>query len=240
MESKGLEEILSDAVKIWKENILYNVLFSILYFTILLVSLYLLNLQFGVVDELFRIFSSTNDQKVLTEKMMAFANTDEAAYFSIGSELINIYLFPLCLGLYSIYLKKDQGLKPEFKDLLNGYNGLDFLRFAGFFMVWLAINSLLKYTVILPIVWQLFTMMCSPILFFERKSIFESISESYRMVIRKPGIFIACFFIAAAVRYGGMLFFMIGIVFTFPFWMCILYALYRELRGVPVTKATQL
>lgn len=123
----------------------------------------------------------------------------------------------------------DIGEKPELSDLFAGYNGLNFFRYISYYIFWYFIYRFTFPTIILAVVWVCITMFVAPMMFFMNKTIFESLSLSFKALKVYFLEIIVCAMVAVIFKYIGFALFLVGGLFTFPFWNAIIYSLYKTI-----------
>lgn len=224
-----LEKVLSKAFRIWWQTALYQILFSIIYAIVLGMGVYFLEMQYGIMAKVMQLTKNPGDIMLMQKRMQKIFSQPEALHFSLWLNLITVFLYPLNLGLYQIYAKKEKKEVYGFSDLISGYQGLAFFSHAGYFLFWIAVNGLLSTFYVLSPIWVLITMMVSPFMFFERKSIFNAIAASFSVLKKYPLIAIVGMLVAVIIKYMGV-FLLVGWLLTLPFWMAVIYAIYTETK----------
>lgn len=224
-----IEEILRDAVNYWSVTLKMQLLFSILYLSIVFVLGFYFLKYFGLQEELVRlvILSETNTElaKAGINKWVllpSFAN------FIIVTVLIRAVMFPLNIGLFHIYRKIDSNESFDVSDLYEGFRGLNFLKFLGFAVFWGFINLYAHASFALIIVWILITVFSAPLMFFSNVSIFESIRLNFKALKSNFLTVSVCCTLAFLFSYAGLVFFFVGILFTLPFWNAVIYSMYKR------------
>ena len=184
--------------------------------------------KYGIMDQYIETAKYAQDgMQVYTAQIQKMMATESFQNFSLWMVGATIFLYPLNLGFYQIYKKVDLGEKLELGDLLVGYNGLNFFKYIGYYIFWYFIFAYTIQTVILGILWVCITIFVAPMMFFMNKTIFESISlnlKALRMYFLE--IFV-CVIVAVIFKYIGFALFLIGGLFTFPFWNAMIYSLYK-------------
>lgn len=229
-QKPGLDIILKQAFYYWKSTLIFQLVFSLIYFSIFFFVIYYTNLKYGIFDQYLAIYqenaSNITQFQVELQKLSQSPEYESFYWYIIGTA---VFLYPLNIGLFNIFRKKDLKEPIALGDLFAGYRGMNFFKFASFYLFWIMTSSLLGFTIILPFVWIFITIFSAPIMFFMNKSIFESISINFKAIKLffieiLVGVFIAFFF-----RYSGLILFFFGILFTYPFANAMIYALYRNI-----------
>lgn len=163
------------------------------------------------------------------EKVTEISATENYQMFSYGILGTIIFLYPLNLGFFQIFRKIDTNEKIELSDLFAGYNGLNFFKYIGYFIFWFFIYLMLVQTIILAVVWVFVTLFVAPLMFFMDKRIFEAISLNFKALKMYFIEMFVCVMVAVIFKYVGFTLFLIGGLFTFPFWNAMIYSLYKTI-----------
>lgn len=229
-QKPGLDIILKQAFYYWKSTILFQLVFSVIYFSIFFFVLSYTNMKYGIFDQYLAIYqeNSTNITQFQTEiqKLSQSPEYESFYWYIIGTA---VFLYPLNIGLLNIFRKKDLKEPIVLGDLFAGYRGVNFFKFASFYLFWIMTFSILGFTIILPFAWIFITFFSAPIMFFMNKSIFESISINFKAIKLFFIEILVGAIVAFLFRYSGMLLFFFGIMFTYPFANAMIYALYRNI-----------
>ncbi|WP_344832895.1 hypothetical protein [Chryseobacterium ginsenosidimutans] len=227
-QKPGLDFILKQAFFYWNKTLVFQLIFSIMYFGILMTVFFFCDSKYGIMDQYIETSKYAKDGlQVYTAEIQKMLATDSLQNFSLWMMGTTIFLYPLNLGFYQIYRKIDLGEKLELGDLLVGYNGLNFFKYIGYYIFWYFIFAYTIQTIILGVLWVCITIFVAPMMFFMNKTIFESISlnlKALRMYFLE--IFV-CVIVAILFKYIGFALFFIGGLFTFPFWNAMIYSLYK-------------
>lgn len=228
-KKSDIEIIMLDAINYWSVTLNIQVIFSVLYISmVFLLGFYFLK-YFGLYEELLRLtlLSSTNRELAQTG-INEWVQTPSFANFVVTTVLIRALMFPLNIGLFHIYKKIDDNEYYDISDLFEGFRGLNFLKFLGFGIFWGFINLYARVSPLLVIVWILLTIFSAPLMLFKNKSIFESIRLNFKVIKSNFVPVIVCCLLAFILSYLGLMFFLIGIIFTLPFWNAVIYSMYKK------------
>lgn len=229
-QKPGLDFILKQAFFYWNKTLIYQLMFSIMYFGIFLTVLFICDMKYGIMGEFNQVGKYMQDgMKVYMDQLNKLIVTDNYQNFSLWIIGTTIFLYPLNLGFYQIYRKIDTGEKLELSDLFAGYNGLNFFKYISYYIFWYFIYRFTFPTVILAIAWVCITMFVAPIMFFMNKTIFESISLNFKTLKMYSLEIFVCVLVAVIFKYIGFALFFIGGLFTFPFWNAMIYSLYKTI-----------
>ncbi len=227
-QKPGLDFILKQAFFYWNKTLVFQLMFSIFYFGIFLTVFFAADLKYNILSQ----YMETS--QYLKEGMQAYAtqytkmvSTPGFQNFSLMMVGTMIFLYPLNIGFYQIYRKIDLKEKLELGDLLVGYNGLNFFKYIGYYIFWFFIYVNVAQTIILGIVWVIATVFVAPLMFFTNKRIFEAISLNFKALKMYFVEIMVCVLVALLFKYLGFALFLIGGLFTFPFWNAMIYSLYK-------------
>lgn len=225
----GIGQILKDAFSYWSRSLSYQLLFSLLFFSVIFLVSYYSTLRLGLMEPFIGAMEKfkVSREAYLQELRRLSATPDFQKFYWITTATL-VFLYPLNFGLFKIYRKMDLGEKLDMQDLFAGYLGSNFFVYTSFFLFWLMIYNLLASTVFLAVIWVFITLFCGPLMFFMNKRIFEGISLSIAALKKYPLEIIICAVAAFFVRYSGF-FTIVGALFTFPVWTAVIYALYKNI-----------
>lgn len=231
-QKPGLDFILKQAFYYWNRTLLYQVMFSIIYFAIFLTVMFYFSDKYGIMDQFLAAASdymntgpSGMDQyKTNIATIMA---TEGFQNFYLGIVAVQIFLYPLNLGFFQIFRKIDLKETVVIGDLFAGYNGLNFFRYVSYFIFWFFLYTLIAQTIILPVVWVIATIFVAPLMFFQNKTIFEGIALNWKALKLHFIEISACVIVAVLFKYIGFALFLVGGLLTLPFWNAMIYSLYK-------------
>jgi hypothetical protein len=226
----NLDTIFKEAFYYWKNTWNYQLLFSLLFFTILSTVAYFGALHFGIFDQYMSIFQKNKGNMIeLQNQVKALTQTPGYNYFSWTILATMIFLFPLNIGFYKIYRKMDLKEAIVLQDFFSGYSGINFFIYISYYLFWSMIYNITMATVVFGVIWVFVTLFVVPLMFFENKTIFESIKLNFQALKKHFLIIFVCLFAAIFIKYIGIFVFGIGILFTYPFVNAMIYALYKSL-----------
>ena len=228
-QKQGIDNILKIAFGYWNRTLVYQIMFSLLYFSVLFLVLFYFSNKYGIFEQYLAL------SEKLKEGMEAYRKGLEELVVSPNYQKLSmtviatlVFLFPLNLGLFKIYRKLDLGEKIVAEDLFAGYNGRNFFIYTSYFLFWIMVYSYTVPTFFLAVVWVLATLFTAPLMFFMNQKILESISLNFKALRNYPVEIFVCCFVAIVFKYFGILT-LFGAIFTFPFWNAIIYALYSHI-----------
>lgn len=227
-QKPGIDFILKQAFFYWNKTLVFQLMFSIFYFGILLTVFFVADLKYDIISQYLEINKYLKDgMEAYTSEYVKMISTDSFQKFSLAIVGTTIFLYPLNIGFYQIYRKIDLNEKPELGDLLTGYSGLNFFKYIGYYIFWFFVYMYTFQTIILAIVWILATFFVAPLMFFTNKRIFEAISLNFKALRMYFVEVMVCVIVAVIFKYVGFMLFFIGGLFTFPFWNAMIYSLYK-------------
>ncbi|SFI23164.1 hypothetical protein [Halpernia frigidisoli] len=225
----NIEEILRKAVNYWAMTLNIQILFSLLYFSIIFLLGFYFFKYYGLLPEFMRLMKlSETDIPAAQKGILEWAKVPDFASFVIAMVVIKAVMFPLNIGLFQIYRNIDEKLPYSISDLYAGYRGFNFFKFLGFGIFWGFINLYAHVSVGLVFIWILITVFSAPLMYFMNISIFESIRLTVKAYKIDFFTIFSCCVLAFIFSYFGLIFFLLGIFFTFPFWNAVIYAMYQK------------
>lgn len=227
-QKTGIDKILKEAFSYWNQTLMYNIIFSLIYFSVSFIVLYYFGMKYGLLQKFEDIFPlALKNPTAYRTAAQEIMQTGEAMKFSYVLLAVFAFLYPLNLGLMKMFRKIDLKEKINFEDLFAGYNGTNFFIYASFFLFWYIIFEYAKLLVIPAVLWVFVTLFCAPLMFFMDKRIMESIQLTIKALRGNFITVFVCVLVAILFRYIGI-FSIIGALFTFPFWNAMIYAMYKN------------
>lgn len=229
-QKPGLDFILKQAFFYWNKTLIFQLMFSVLYFGIFFTSMFFFAEKFGVLEQQQQLIEAyQNGMDAYLAKAAELGQTDNSRYFSYALLGTLVFLYPLNLGFFQIFRKIDLKEKIEISDLLAGYNGTNFFRYISYGLFWFLIYAMIFNTLILPVIWVCITIFVAPMMFFMNRTIFESISLNFKALKMYFLEIFVCVMVAVIFKYIGFTLFFVGGLFTFPFWNAMIYSLYKTI-----------
>ncbi len=230
-QKEGIDTILKTAFYYWNKTLPYQLLFSLMYIS-LLITFFFFAIDYYELSDDFANYIQAASKPGMQDDMAAATQLN--ANINFGSFKLAIlgmlsFLFPLNMGLYKMFRKIDLKEKIEMEDFFAGYYGVNFFIYASYFLFWSIAYSYASATIILVIPWIFLTLFTAPLMFFMDIRIIESFSFNVKAIKLYPLEIIICVFIAFLFKYAGLMVFLVGFLFTFPFMNAMIYALYRKI-----------
>lgn len=151
-QKPGIDFILKQAFFYWNKTLVFQLMFSVIYFGIFIAIFFLCDAKYGILAEMNEVSKYMQQgMKVYMEelnKVTATANYQNFALWIMGT---SIFLYPLNIGFYEIYRKIDINEKPEFVDLFVGYRGLNFLNIFPIISFGILFSNLQRQRLFLPL-----------------------------------------------------------------------------------------
>lgn len=227
-QKPGIDFILKHAFYYWNKTLVFQLMFSIIFFGIFLTSLYFFGVKYEIWEQNQVLTEALNEgTKAYMEKISQLSATENYQMFTLAIWGTTAFLYPLNLGLFQIFRKIDLQEKIVLGDLFVGYNGLNFFKYLGYYLFWFMIYRLTVPTVLLAVIWVAMTVFVAPLMFFTDKRIFEAISLNFKALKMYFIEIMVCVFVAVLFKYLGFTLFLVGGLFTFPFWNAMIYSLYK-------------
>lgn len=222
--------LVAAALVYWRSTILFQVVFTLIYFGIFITLLMFVFNYYGITQEMNALSAYFGgDMKVLEQKYLEIISTENFQNASLWTIGIGAVLWPLNLGMFAIYAKIDRKEIITPRDLFAGYEGSSFFKFFGYGLLWNAFYFLSKSFVVLAPVLVVLTLFVGPLLFLAKCDLRNSLRLGIKAVIKNPQLSIAIFFIGFFISYSGLLLCVFGVVFTYPFWNALLYVVYKKM-----------
>ncbi|MCX8522768.1 hypothetical protein OF897_02385 [Chryseobacterium formosus] len=233
-QKPGIDFILKQAFFYWNKTLVYQLMFSLIYLTLFFTVFFYFSGQYGIMDQFFGAMSNymkvgpSGMEQYKTDISMIIAGKGFQNFY-LGMVGTQIFLYPLNLGFFQIFRKIDLKEPIEWRDLFAGYNGLNFFRYASYFIFWYFLYSFIAQTLVLPIFWVMITLFVAPLMFFQNKTIFEGIALNWKALKMYFVEILVCTIVAVLFKYLGFGIFLIGGLFTLPFWNAMIYSLYKTI-----------
>lgn len=225
----NIETVLKNAFSYWSRTIPFQILFSLVYFSILFLLNWKLVNYFGLAEEMTRLAEVfRKDPAAFGEAARQFSQKPELKSFTLAAIVAKALLFPLNIGFFNIFRKLDEGQKLQLEDLFAGYMGRNFFIFFGYYLFW-GIIAMYANSLVLPgIFWVVITLFCAPLMFFANKSIAESIRLGIAGIRLKPSLVLVGCIVGFLFSYSGVLL-VFALALTYPFWNAMIYAMYQDI-----------
>lgn len=228
-QQSSIGQILKNAFFYWNKTILYQLFFSILYFSLFFLGYFYLFKYFGLWDEFTKYQDLVRtDLPAFNKKMEEIARLPQTRNFALAFFVLLALINPLNVGLYKIYRKIDDKQPIVLNDLFAGYIGYDFFRFFGFYLFWIIIFTYANALLLLGIFWIFITLFSVPLMYFMSVKTFEGISLTFKVLRNNFGTVVPAILVAFLFSLTGILICGVGFLLTFPFLNAMIYALYQH------------
>lgn len=225
----SLDYVIKQSFKYWKSTLFYQLIFTIIYFSILFILGNFLATYYEIYPKINEIAPlMTTDQEEFNLKFQEILLSDNFKYFSMMTIVAVAVIYPLNIGFFKIYTLIDEKQNHRLSDLLEGFSGTNFFKFFGYYLLWGGIYFYLKPLIVPGLLWIIFTIFVAPLLYFTPMNLMEAIKISFKVVSGNFLIIAACSLIAFIFSYSGIFLCFFGILFTFPFWNAIIYTLFKS------------
>ncbi|MCU7617393.1 beta-carotene 15,15'-monooxygenase [Chryseobacterium sp. PBS4-4] len=220
--------IISHAFEMYKGVILYGVVAMIIYLLadFLLQSITGFNSWSGFGD--YRDFDGD-----YSEYYRGYWNKPGLSLYYSFSSVVGILLSPLYVGLIYIANKFNTKVPVEFSDLFIGYR-----QNLGNILLYSLITNIILWIsfimCVIPVffVYPLF-LIGYPILLFENLSAVEALSKTFNIAKENYGVFLGVAILGGLISIAGIFLCCIGIIFSAPFIMIVMYSTYCAYLGKP-------
>lgn len=229
-QKPGIDLILKQAFFYWNKTLVFQLMFSMVFFGIFLTSLFFFGDRYGIWEQNQVLTEALKEgTQAYMEKIAQLSATESYQMFTLAIWATTAFLYPLNLGMFQIFRKLDLNEKIELGDLFAGYNGINFFKYLGYYLFWFMIYRFTVPTVLLAVIWVAVTVFVAPLMFFTNKRIFEAISLNFKALRMYFVEIMVCVLVAVLFKYLGFSLFLIGGLFTFPFWNAMIYSLYKTI-----------
>ena len=230
-----LSTVLNNAFSYWRVTLPYQLILSLLTFCILFSVYVFSGNYYGVLPKMMALVQENmGNIPALQKELQVLAQDPNYVNFMYVILATKVFLFPLEVGLFKIYRKIDLKEKLSISDLFSGYSGINFFMYISYFFFWQFIFTYTAPTYILGFLWVLITLLVTPFMFFENKTLFTAIKLNFKALKYHFPIIFICFIVALLFKYAGFMVFFIGGLFTYPFMIAMIYALYQSISNVEV------
>lgn len=233
-QKPGIDFLLKQAFFYWNKTLLYQMLFSIIYFGIFLSVFLFFSGKYDIMNQF--LGAASNYMELGPSGMDAYKTeiatimaTPGFQNFYLAIVGVSVFLFPLNIGFFEIFRKIDTKEPIVVSDLFAGYIGLNFFKFISYYIFWFFLYTMITQTLILPIIWVMCTLLVAPLMYFQNKRIFEAIAINFKVLKLYFIEIVVCVIVAFLFKYIGFALFLIGGLFTFPIWNSIVYSLYKSI-----------
>ncbi len=233
-QKPGIDFILKQAFYYWNKTLMFQLMFSIIYFAIFLTVFFYFSEKYGIMNQF--LGTASDYMKAGPTGMNEYKNsiavimgTEGFQNFYLGIVAVQVFLYPLNLGFFQIFKKIDLKETIVIGDLFAGYNGLNFLRYISYFIFWFFFYTFIAQTIILPVVWVMVTLFVAPLMFFQNKTIFEGIALNWKALKIYFIEILVCVIVSVLFKYIGFALFLVGGLLTLPFWNAMIYSLYKTI-----------
>ncbi len=220
-------DILRAAFLYWKKTLVFQALFSLIYFSILIIVVFVVSEKLGLLGQYQELMQkySHDMQLYMKEAQKIAASPNYIQFFWILNGTL-IFLFPLNMGLFQIYRKLDLKQPIEIADLFAGYSGSNFFKYISLALFWMMAYLLVLQTLFLPILWVFITLFTGPLMFFTNKRLVETIPLNIKALKLYSAEIFVCVVIGLFIKYLGVIT-IFGAIFTYPIMTAMIYALYK-------------
>lgn len=232
-EQLRIGDILSRAFHYWSRTFVYQVMFALLFLS-LLISVFMYALDYyGLFDSYVKsieAFSKGAEGAAEYAKIQqTIAANPNYSNFSWVLIITMVLLFPLHMGFYKMFRKIDDGEKVKSEDMFAGYLGVNFFIYSSYYLFWVLLLGIFsKIFIGLALLWIALTIFSAPLMFFRNVRVFESLGLNFNAwKVHFPAMLIATV-VALALKFIGLIT-MVGIIFVFGFSNALIYSLYREI-----------
>ena len=230
MQKPEFGKILTEAYQYWMKSLPYQLLFSVIYFSVIMFAGAYAFRYYGLFEEVNR-FSQLmySDFPAFLKKYEALMQTENAVAFTMAVLVIKAVIFPLNIGFLKIYRKLDLGEPVVVSDLFAGFRGYHFFLFGIYAVFWNVINSYLLLFPPLCLLWIGLALFVPALVFYKNINFFHAFRISAQVFRKNVFLILLVSLASVLISYCGILVFFFGIFVSFPFWNAAIYVLYKHL-----------
>ena len=171
-----------------------------------------------------------NSPETVSENMWSIPGI--RTYYGL-SGLISLLLAPIYVGIIYIANKYNLNERLDFSDIFIGYkqNFLNIVLYSLVSSIILAVSFAMCFVpglFVLP-----FLMLGYPILLFENATFSDALKKSFNLAKENYGVFLGTALLGFLVSICGVFLCGIGIIFTMPIFLVVMYSLYVAYCGRP-------
>lgn len=227
LQKERVANILKTAFFYWSKTLVFQAVFSLVYFSIFLLVFLYFGDKLGIIEQYKELITKySTDMVTYRKEAQKLASTEAYNTFFWIITAVYIFLYPLNLGLFKVYRKMDLAQTLTLADLFSGYAGSNFFRYMSYGLFWTMTYYIFMPTLIFSVAWVFLTLFTAPLMFFMDKNIFEGFSLNIKALKLYFWEIILCIMVAFFFKYIGV-FSILGALFTFPFMNAMIYALYQ-------------
>jgi len=223
-------KILTEAYQYWMRTLPFQLLFSIIYFSVIMFAGAYAFRYYGLFEQVNQ-FSQLMyfDLPAFTKKYEELMKTENALYFTMVILVIKSVIFPLNIGFLKIYRKLDIGEPVSTSDLFAGFQGHYFFLFLIYSLFWNILNSYILIFPPLSLFWIGMMMFVPALVFYKNYNFFQAFRMSVQVFQKNIIVILLACLASILISYCGLIAFFFGIFLTFPFWNAVIYVLYKNL-----------
>ncbi|WP_226063682.1 beta-carotene 15,15'-monooxygenase [Kaistella polysaccharea] len=171
-----------------------------------------------------------NSPETISENMWSIPGM--RTYYGLQG-LVSLLLTPLYVGIIYIANKYNLNEKLDFSDLFIGFKQ-NFVNIIVYALISGIIISLAFAMCVIPGFFVIpFFMLGYPILLFENASFSDALKKSFNIAKENYGVFLGTSLLGLLVSIAGVFLCGIGIIFTLPIFLVVMYSMYVAFCGRP-------
>jgi len=229
-KKNSIEQVLKESFELWKSTIKYNTLFSLLYFGLLMVFVNTILVYTGVLEKIVALYPIMfKNPEIFQHRVEALAETEEFSSAVLVIIICKGLIYPLHIGLLKIFRKMENKEEVFINDLFDGYSGINFFKYASYYIAWIMIYNFAMQFVVLGFFWVMATLFIPFLMYFRQEPMGTALLWNFKLLKSNFILLFLCILFALLFSYVGILVFFVGYIFTFPFWCSMIYVLYKYL-----------
>jgi len=229
-KKNSIGQVLKESFELWKSTMKYNILFSLLYFGLLMVFVNTILVYSGIFDKIISFYPMVfKNPEIFQQRMEALAATEEFSSAVLMIIICKGLIYPLHIGLLNIFRKIENREEIFISDLFDGYSGVNFFKYASYFIAWIMIYNFAIQFIVVGILWVMATLFIPFLMYFRQEPMGTALLLNFKLLKDNFILLFLCVLFALLFSYIGVLVFFVGYIFTFPFWCSVIYVLYKHL-----------
>jgi hypothetical protein len=223
-----IEAIFSHSFALWKKNLKHVVIFSIVSAMFYFLLSFLLAKYFGIIDKVLSIQGQPLKQIVVQIDLHIKGLGWQ--YLLVTQLIVAMCVWPLKAGFVHLLHKHEQGQRPSTQDLFFAYQGENIGKFLPYFIGFALLNIVLTavplLSVALVLMQILYGLLVVPVMVVENQSTGQSISKAMYLNSQNRISMVVLAFLGWLLSYAGIVVFVFGMLFSWPFLTIICYSAY--------------
>lgn len=228
-------QIFSETFQLFSRNLFYNGIGILIFMILMGVNLYFINIKYSFLELLqnfsnnLKNLSQSGNVSLLMNEYVEFLNNPNVGKGLFFMFLFSLLLYPLQSGFIYCAYKRDTTGNCSFQDLINGFNGMKYIKLLILIVIYLSLMILSSTFFYLPMLYFGPALLLSGVFIsINNISVWDSIKYSV-MICNKDFFTLLGFYfiILLLTKILGMFCYLF--IITIPFTSIMLYVLYKRI-----------